>query len=117
MSLKDIIEQSEGRIELIDATPQFRDTTIETMTQDKWDELSPSERERLRSVDALSPQLIGLEGWRVEVTTEYGETRRFIVGRSTGWIPIHLEIPRRDSTGGGGASRNYKTVRKLYRTR
>ena len=117
MSLKDIIEQSGGRIELIDATPQFRDTTIETMTQDKWDRLSPPERDQLRSDDALTPQLIGLEGWRVEVTTDYGETRRFIVGRSTGWIPIHIELARRDSSGGIGASREYETVRRLYNAR
>lgn len=48
----------------------------------------------------LTPQLIGLEGKRVEVTDSQGETRRFIVGKSMGWMPIHLEIPRRDSSGG-----------------
>ena len=50
----------------------------------------------------LTPQLIGLEGRRVEVTTPSGDKSRFIVGRSTGWMPCHLEIKRRDSTGGGG---------------
>ena len=30
----------------------------------------------------LSPQLIGIEGWRVEVVTDYDETKRFIVGKS-----------------------------------
>jgi hypothetical protein len=59
----------------------------------------------------LSPQLIGLEGKRVEVVTLYGETRRFIVGKSTGWLPIHLETARKDSHGGGGAHREYKSVR------
>jgi len=48
----------------------------------------------------LTPQLIGLEGKRVEVTTPDGDRRRFYVGKSTGWLPIHLEIARRDSTGG-----------------
>lgn len=48
----------------------------------------------------LVPQLNGLEGKRVEVVDSYGETRRFYVGRSSGWMPSHLEIPRRDSTGG-----------------
>lgn len=64
----------------------------------------------------LSPQLIGLEGHRVEVQG-YGETRRFIVGKSTGWLPIHLEIARRDSSGGGAASRVYDSVRDLGRVR
>jgi hypothetical protein len=59
----------------------------------------------------LSPQLRGLEGRRVEVVTTYGETRRFIVGRSGGWVPIHLEIHNRRSYGGGAADRVYKSVR------
>jgi hypothetical protein len=59
----------------------------------------------------LSPQLIGLEGRRVEVETTYGERRRFWVGKSTGWLPIHLEVHNRRSTGGGAAERAYKSVR------
>lgn len=51
----------------------------------------------------LTPALIGLEGKRVEVTAPDGTRSRFIVGKSTGWMPIHLEIKRRDSTGGGAA--------------
>lgn len=48
----------------------------------------------------LCPQLIGKEGKRVEIVDCYGERRRFIVGRSTGWAPCHLEIARRNSHGG-----------------
>lgn len=48
----------------------------------------------------LTPQLIGLEGRRVEVVDDAGITRRFIVGRSSGWMPCHIEIARRDSHGG-----------------
>ena len=48
----------------------------------------------------LTPQLIGLEGKRVEVIDRHGDKRRFQVGRSTGWMPIHLEIARRTSHGG-----------------
>lgn len=48
----------------------------------------------------LCDQLIGLEGKRVEVEDCYGQVRRFWVGKSTGHIPIHLEIARVDSTGG-----------------
>lgn len=49
----------------------------------------------------LVPQLRGLEGKRVEVVDAHGERRRFIVGRSTGWRPCHLEIATRGSHGGG----------------
>lgn len=48
----------------------------------------------------LTPQLVGLEGRRVEVVDDAGITRRFIVGRSSGWMPCHIEIARRDSHGG-----------------
>ena len=53
-----------------------------------------------RSRAGLTPQLIGLEGKRVEVVDLSGGKRSFLVGRSTGWIPCHLEIPSRRSSGG-----------------
>ena len=53
-----------------------------------------------RSQSELTPELMGLEGKRVEVMDRWGQKRRFYVGRSTGFIPCHLEICRRDSTGG-----------------
>lgn len=59
----------------------------------------------------LTPCLIGLEGRRVEVVTEDGETRRFWVSRSAGWMPCHIEVMRRGSAGGEGADVNYKSVR------
>ena len=52
----------------------------------------------------LTPQLVGLEGKRVEVVDRHGETRRFWVGKSTGWFPVHLEIARRDSSGGAAVT-------------
>lgn len=58
----------------------------------------------------LTKQLKGLEGRRVEVVTMYGEKRRFIVGRSTGWMPAHLEIARANSLGGMSAEQEYKSV-------
>lgn len=70
-----------------------------------------------QAVAHLSPQLMGLEGHRVEVETTYGETRRFIVGRSTGRMPCHLEIARRDSSGGIAAEHEYESVRDLGRVR
>jgi hypothetical protein len=54
-----------------------------------------------RSSSELTPELIGLEGKRVEVVTSWGEKNRFIVGKSTGFIPCHLEIKTRRSSGGG----------------
>ena len=63
----------------------------------------------------LIPQLIGLEGKRVEVVSSWGEKMRFYVGKSTGWMPIHLAIARRDSTGGGGVvGQPFQSVRVLY---
>ena len=58
-----------------------------------------------RSSAELTPLLIGLEGKRVEVRHEWKsgqvETVRFLVGRSTGWIPCHLMIARRNCLSGG----------------
>jgi hypothetical protein len=76
-----------------------------------------SERAKVRSDSGLTKQLIGLEGWRVEVVTTYGETMRFIVSRSTGWIPCHIALKRRDSLGGVGCDPEYASVRKLYRAK
>lgn len=57
-----------------------------------------------RSSAELTPELIGKEGKRVEVTHRWEsgerETTRFYVGKSTGWMPCHLEIARRNSSGG-----------------
>jgi hypothetical protein len=63
---------------------------LQDMTQAKWNALTPRERDALRDNSQLSGQLIGLEGWRVEVIDNADDTifgtkpRRFIVGRSTG---------------------------------
>ena len=52
-----------------------------------------------RSKSELTPELIGFEGKRVEVK-HAGGVSRFIVGKSTGFIPCHLAIARRNSMGG-----------------
>lgn len=60
----------------------------------------------------LTPQLVGLEGKRVEVVDKYGERRRFKVGKSTGWIPCHLELANSRSSGGGAVTgAPFKSVR------
>ena len=65
----------------------------------------------------LEPQLIGLENKRVEVTYNDGRTERFWVGKSCGWMPCHLEVKRRDSTGGGATCGPYKSVRVVSDSR
>jgi hypothetical protein len=91
--------------------------TLEGMTQDKWSAMTLAQRAAIRSDAGLTKQLVGMEGWRVEVKTTYGETRRFIVGKSTGWVPCHIEVHSRRSHGGPSASQEYASVRKLYKVR
>ena len=91
------------------------------MDQETWDHLSECERSRRRDLSALTPALVGLEGWRVELTYAFPsgqqETARGIVSRSTGWLPIHILLKRRDSRGGFGVLSCVSHVRKLYRVR
>ena len=90
---------------------------LEGMTYEKWNGMTTGERERVRDYSGLSPQLKGKEGYRVEVETTYGETRRFIVGRSTGWKPCNLEVHNRRSSGGPAAEMEYKSVKVIYNAR
>ncbi len=90
--------------------------TLQGMTQQRWSAMTDVQRDEMRDLSGLTPQLLGLEGWRVETESMTGNfTTRFIVGRSTGWKPIHIALSRRDSSGGIGAMKEYKAVRKLYR--
>lgn len=87
------------------------------MTQAKWDRMTTAEQKEARNYSGLTPQLIGLEGWRVEVETTYGTTRRFIVGRSSGWIPCHLEMRTTRSAGGMAAESTYRRITKIEKVR
>lgn len=72
-----------------------------------------------RSQSELTPCLIGHEGQRVEVEHEWGEVSRFWVGRSTGFIPCHLAIARRNCRGGpavAGVKRLVRVVSTERRT-
>lgn len=61
----------------------------------------------------LSPQLVGLEGWQVEVVDEEGdEPRRFLVARSRGWAPQHWEIVAM-ATNDRPARREYHSVEQI----
>lgn len=53
-----------------------------------------------RLICDLTPALVGLEGRRVEVTLPDGSRERFWVGKSGGWIPVHLAVARRNSSRG-----------------
>ena len=60
----------------------------------------------------LTKQLIGLEGKRVEVVDIYGDTRRFKVGKSSGFLPCHIELKNSRSSGGSSVSgAPFKSVR------
>lgn len=65
-----------------------------------------------RSKSELTPEFIGHEGKRVEVIDAYGEKRRFYIGKSTGFIPCHLEIANSRSHGGGAVTGHpFKSIR------
>lgn len=49
----------------------------------------------------LTPELDRWRGWRVEVKSADGTKRRFNVSRSTGWLPINIELYNVRSSGGG----------------
>lgn len=68
-----------------------------------------AERKNARCPVELVPDLVGLEGRRVEVVDCYGERRRFKVGKSTGWLPCHLELA--NSGGPAAMGTPYKSVR------
>lgn len=86
------------------------------MNQIKWDSLTPSQRDTQRDNSDLSPQLVGYEGWRVEVVSG-GVTKRFNVGKSTGWKPCHLEIHNKRAMGGWLAEKRYDSVKPLYKVK
>ena len=87
------------------------------MDQETWNRMSRAQRDKVRDLSGLTPQLVGLEGWRVEVLNKYGKTWQFIVGRSTGWRPCHLEIATARSHGGGAADSSYVSVTAIRKVR
>ena len=93
---------------------------LDGMTQATWSVLTASQRDAIRDNSDLCAQLIGMEGWRVEVIdaeVNGGRKRRFIVGKSTGWRPCHLEIWNSRSRGGHPACKRYQSIRKIEKVR
>ena len=58
------------------------------------------EEHGIQFTSELEPVFIGKEGRRVKVTDCYDDTRTFTIGKSTGFIPCHIELKRRNSRGG-----------------
>ena len=89
------------------------------MTYPEWVALEPSERKQIQDAsDTLTPQLRGLEGCLVEVVDVEGrEPRRFIVGRSSGWLPVNLECHEEGTLGGDRANWGYHSVQFIARVR
>jgi hypothetical protein len=86
------------------------------MTQAKWVSMTTAQQDAIRDNSGLTSDLIGKEGWRVQVRdTADSEPRRFIVGKSTGWRPCHLEVHNQRSLGGPPARESYYSVLCLYR--
>lgn len=81
------------------------------MTYELWMSLPRIEQLAVRDNSGLTETLTGLEGHRVEVIRKDGTKDRFIVGRSTGWHPCHLEIRTKRSSGGLPADKEYQAVR------
>ena len=91
---------------------------LSSMTQTLWDQMTVAQRDAVRSDANLTKQLIGYEGKRIEAVTHDGTVRRFWVGRSSGWIPCHIELKRRTSTGGESAyGAPYRSIRIIERNR
>lgn len=52
-----------------------------------------------RSFDVdLVPELIGLEGHRIELIDRKGLIHQFVVGRSRGWLPCHVKLAASEDT-------------------
>jgi hypothetical protein len=81
-----------------------------------WRSMTEAQKDEHRSLSGLTPELIGLEGWRIEATYPDGTKSRFYVSRSTGWRPCHIEVKTRRSFGGVGVYwPKGTTFRKLWR--
>ena len=86
------------------------------MTQQIWNSMTPAQKDAARDLSELVPELIGQEGWRIEVTYPSGTKHRYYVSRSTGWRPCHIEVANRRSMGGPSVYWPAGTTfRRLYR--
>lgn len=90
---------------------------LDGMTQEKWNAMTPAQRDAARDLSGLSPQLTPWKGWRVNVIRMDRTIDRFIVGQSTGWRPCHLEIKTSRSSGGISADKEYLRVTPIKKVR
>lgn len=113
MGRGDISERSQQKIMLTARSAQDPLAVYRTLAEQR-EALRQllAEREE-RAVFDLSPQLTGLEGWRVEVVdTEGAEPRQFTVFTSEGWAPRHWEITTH-AVLDKPARRDYYSVREI----
>ena len=84
------------------------------MTQAEWDRMTTAQRDAARDLSKLHPALASLKGCTVE-GTYYGETKKFVVGQSTGWIPCTLGLRTGRSSGSSDVltASNFTLIRVL----
>lgn len=92
--------------------------TLKDMTWERWCQLAPAEQDRLRDLSCLHSTLKNYEGWRVEVEY-YGERKRFVVGRTSGWQPATLGLHNRTSISSSALlyDDNCTLIKALYKVR
>jgi hypothetical protein len=82
-----------------------------------WNGATTAQREAMRDNSELNQSLLLFKGCRVEATDENGETSRFWVGQSTGWIPCTLLIHNTRSMGGDPAYGVYSNIKVIRHSR
>ncbi len=89
---------------------------LDKMTQARWNNMSPEQKDAMRDLVYLVPELIGQEGWRIEAVYPDGTKERYYVSRSTGWKPCHIAVKTRRAFGGAQVWwPEGTTFKRLYR--
>lgn len=107
----DMAEDGDDDAKLPIGTKRRRDDGVYQKRSKGWVKISSTDKPK--DLSKLTKQLIGLEGQRVEVVDKHGEARKFWVGKSMGWQPVHLEMKTSRSNAGDPADQEYKSVRKI----
>ena len=87
------------------------------MDYNTWSKLSQTEKINNTDFSDLNKSIALYRGYRIEATDQYGQTRRFWVGQSTGWKPCTLEVKTTRSVGGDAAYGEYTNIKVIRRNR
>lgn len=87
------------------------------MDHNTWSKLSQTEKMNSTDLSDINASIALYRGCRIEATDQYGETRRFWVGQSTGWKPCTLEIKTTRSMGGSPAYGEYTNIKIIKESR